>query len=343
MKRYTRVLLLALLSTMLVFYAIVADIRTARAAQASGEPATEEEAGITEDEYNEWEAADKEKDPLKSGAMLIAFIKKYPNTKLTQQVDYSYKKLLSQCYEGQKFQELETLAEQWNTLKPGNKDTLQIIALAARKLGHYEKSAQCLEEVYKMAPLRDTALDIAKLYKDDLKNESKYVQWAEIIMKLPESDTDFGLRYELMQLYVNKKDMSKAVEYGQATLKAVDLVKDPGEDTKKTMRLLRHQVNHVIGVTDYEQKKYPEAIKALQQAIKAEKYAEGYYWIGMCLWAQDQVDDAILTFAKAEKQGGDYAPKAKEKLEFLYKQIHNGMTIGIEKVYRKAQETPDNF
>lgn len=63
----------------------------------------------------------------------------------------------------------------------------------------------------------------------------------------------------------------------------------------------------------------------------------------MCQWAQDQIDEAILTFAKAEKQGGDIALKAKDKLEQLYKAIHNNTTIGIEKVYKKALETPDNF
>jgi tetratricopeptide (TPR) repeat protein len=313
------------------------------AAQATDTQASEEEAGYTEEEYAAWETADKETDPIKSGAMILEFIKKYPTSKLMIYAEGSYKRILSQCADAKKYQELETLAEKWNTYKPGNSQTLAYIAKAAEMLGHDEKCAQCYEELYKMDPKRDTAYEIAKLYKEKLKNESKYIQWAGIIMKFPESDMDFGLRFELMQFYVTNKDMVKAVEFGQATLKAADLVKDPSEDTRKTMRAMRHQVNHVVGVTYYEQKKYADAIKAFQQAIKAEKYAEGYYWIGMCQWAQDQIDEAILTFAKAEKQGGDIAPKAKEKLEQLYKAIHNNTTIGIEKVYRKALETPDNF
>jgi tetratricopeptide (TPR) repeat protein len=336
-------LLFTLFAMTIGFYTVAINNHAAMAAQATATPASEEEAGYTEEEYAAWETADKETDPLKSGAMLLDFIKKYPNSKLMVYANNSYTSLLSKCLVDKKYQELETLAEQWNVLKPGIPETIARIAKAAEMLGHNEKHVQRLEELYKMTPNRDVAYEIAKLYKEKLKNESKYIEWAGIIMKFPESDMDFGLRYELMQFYVNNKDMAKAVEFGQATLKAVDLVKDPSEDTRKTMRAIRHQVNHVIGVTYYEQKKYADAIKAFQQAIKAEKYAEGYYWIGMCQWAQDQVDEAILTFAKAEKQGGDIAPKAKEKLEQLYKAIHNNTTIGIEKVYRKAQETPDNF
>ena len=45
-------------------------------------------------------------------------------------------------------------------------------------------------------------------------------------------------------------------------------------------------------------------------------------------------------FARAEKQGGDLAGQAKEKVEQLYKALHNNTLIGIEKVYRKANEEP---
>jgi len=318
--------------------------KASKAAQATvAQDSEEEETGYSEEEYAAWETADKEPDPLKSGAMLIEFIKKNPNSKLMVYVEGSYNRILSQCSEAKKYQELETLAEQWNTIKPGVAQTLAYIVTASEKLGHDEKSAQRLEELYKMFPEEgDYPYRIAQLYKK-LKNDSKYLQWVDIILKLPKYESDFGLRYELMQYYTENKNMGKTIEFAQATLKAADLVKDPSEDLKKTLRAVRHQVNHVIGVTYYDQKKYAEAIKAFQNAIKAEKYADGYYWIGMCQWAQDQADEAMISFAKAEKQGGDFAPKAKEKLEFLYKKIHNDTTIGINKIYKKAEETPDNF
>jgi hypothetical protein len=63
----------------------------------------------------------------------------------------------------------------------------------------------------------------------------------------------------------------------------------------------------------------------------------------MCQWEQKKVEEATITFAKAQLMGGDIAPKAKEKVEQLYKAMHNDTIIGIEKIYRKAKEQPDNF
>ncbi len=50
----------------------------------------------------------------------------------------------------------------------------------------------------------------------------------------------------------------------------------------------------------------------------------------------------MLWYAKAELQGGEIAPKAKENLEQLYKALHNNTLIGIEKVYRRAKEQPES-
>ena len=106
------------------------------------------------------------------------------------------------------------------------------------------------------------------------------------------------------------------------------------------MRKVRYACHLVIGTSLYEDGKFAEAIKSLQQALRFEKHGEPYYYIGMCQWKQDLIEDAILSFARAELQGGDIAPQAKEKVEQLYKALHNNTTIGIEKVYRKAKEEP---
>ena len=90
-----------------------------------------------------------------------------------------------------------------------------------------------------------------------------------------------------------------------------------------------------------EQDRSDEAIKSFQQALKVEKYSKGYYRIALCMHKQDRVEDAMLWYARAEKQGGDYAVKAKEQLEQIYRAIHNNTLIGIEKIYRKAKGQPD--
>ena len=90
-----------------------------------------------------------------------------------------------------------------------------------------------------------------------------------------------------------------------------------------------------------EGKKYAEAIHAFKQALKAEKYWEGYYSIAQCLRHLNNVDDALVYLAKADLQGSTAAVKAKEELEMIYKKIHGGNLTGINKIYRKAEKLPD--
>ena len=58
----------------------------------------------------------------------------------------------------------------------------------------------------------------------------------------------------------------------------------------------------------------------------------------MCQRNQDQIDDAMVSLAKATKFGGEIAPKAKDYLEKLYRAMHNNTLIGIDKIYKKADE-----
>jgi hypothetical protein len=54
---------------------------------------------------------------------------------------------------------------------------------------------------------------------------------------------------------------------------------------------------------------------------------------------REEIEEAILYYAKAELTGGEYAPKAKARLEKLYKALHNDTLIGIDKIYKRAKES----
>jgi len=302
------------------------------AAQQEGE-----ETEYSEEEYNAYESATKEADPEKRGAMLLDFIQKYPKSKLMTYIDAAYKSLLYECSSGKKYQQLEPLAEQWLKLHPNDIQTIAYIADAAEKLGHDKKCVDCLEAIYKLEPSPTMAYNILRIYKK-IKNNAKVLEWADKLFKLPEFEGDFMLRFDFVQQYVEAKNYAKAAEYAQLTLKAADLAKEPDAETREQLRKVRRACHHLIGMNYYEAGKFTQAIKSLQQALRSERYGEGYYYIGMSLWKLDQVEEAMLYFARAELQGGEVAKEAKEKLEQLYKALHNNTTIGIEKVYRKAKE-----
>ena len=307
---------------------------------SQGKAADEEkETEYGEEEYNAYDAASKEPDFSKRGTMLLGFIEKYPKSSLMSYIKPAYENLLHDCSQAKQYDRLEPLAEKWLKLNPGNVRTIAYIAEAAEKLGHDQKCVECLEEIYRMEPTGSMAYNILQTYRK-IKNQAKVSEWADKIFKMPEYDADFGLRYGFVTQYMEAKNSAKAAEYAQLTLKATDLVKEPSKDVQEQIRKVRYACHLVIGTSLYDAGKYVEAIKSLQQALRFEKHGEPYYYVGMSQWKQDQTEDAMLSFARAERQGGDIAPQAKEKVEFLYKKMHNDTTVGIEKIYRRAMEEP---
>jgi|WetSurSiteA1Bulk_404760.scaffolds.fasta_scaffold27848_1 hypothetical protein len=341
MKHSAELFLFALLALAAAFIPnAVADLNAAETPQdkpaAQGE-AQEPEPEYSEEEYNAYDAASKEADPAKRGAMLLEFMEKYPKSKLMSYIEAAYKGLLFECSNGKKYEQLEPLAEKWLKLHPDEIQTLAYIAEAAEKLGHDQKCVECLEAIYKLEPTPIMARNIFQTYQK-MKNQAKVQEWAEKLFKMPEFESDFKLRYDFVLKYTDAKNYAKAAEYAKLTLQAADFVKEPDAETKEQLRKVRRACYHLMGMNSYEADKFGDAIKSLQQALKAEKYGEGYYYIGMSLWKQEKVEEAMLYFARAEQQGGEIAGQAKDKLEQLYKALHNNTTIGIDKVYRKAKE-----
>jgi len=354
MNRYSKMLLSWLLmsATSLFICGVTAVQAFAAFQDGAGEEVemTEEEYAAYEAEYAAWDAADKETDILKSGSMLLEFIQKNPTSKLLPYAEGSYQRLLAKCVEGKKYQELETLAERWNAYKPGDENIVRMIAVAARELKHTEKYLGALEEMYKKTSQLDFAREIAGIYKE-IKNDAKYVEWTETIIKAPEEASNFLLRYDLYRHFSDKKNSAKTMEYAQSVLKTIEQVKSPSAEEKKIMADVRHELNHFIGATYYTDKKYDEAIAYLLKALKDKKYANGYYLIGHCLAEQKKILNARLAYAKAQLFGESaqanaedrsIAPRAKERMEQVHKALQNGTLVGIDRQYKRAQETPDD-
>jgi hypothetical protein len=337
MRHFSKMFFFALLAlATAVLY--VGTANPAYAGSNQVESVEEEETPYSEEEYNAYIAADQEPDFEKRGAMLLAFIEEYPESALMTYIEASYKQMLFECSESEKFQELETLAEQWKKLHPDDLQMTAYIITAANKLGHDEKYVEGLLELYEAQPTADTALYIARSYKK-LNNTEKYIEWAEKALAYPEYASDFLLRYDLVQHYVGEQDYDKAAAWARKTLEAADQVKQPSAETATQLSAVRNACYHLIGISQYEAEKFADAEQSFRNALEAKGYGEGYYYIGLCQSQQDLIDDAMISLAIAERHfGGEVAPKAKEYLEKLYKALHNNTLIGIDKVYRKAKE-----
>lgn len=359
MNRYSKMLLSALLalSASLFICGITGGLTFAALQDDEDEnPMTEEEYEAYlveykayEAEYAAWEAADKEPDMVKSGAMLLEFIKDKPGSKLTPYAESSYLKLIAKAYTEKKFQELETLAEQWNVFKPGSDDIVRMIAVAANELKHTEKYLKALDDIYKREPSLDLAREFRRVYEEI--NDAKYIEWTHIVLKEePDSVERFRLNYDLFQYYSKKNDTAKILEYARATLNAIDQIKNPDAETAKALPDIRHGLNHGLGILYYNDGKFDEAIACFMKAIQEKKYANGYFLIATCLWKQQKTMNAMFAFAKAQLLGESAAAseedksivqKAKDHMEQLYKAIQGGSLSGIDKRYKRAQDMAD--
>lgn len=336
MNLYSSKIFLAVLTVAFLLFAAASGVQ-AGAAAAQQEPEPE----YTEEEYDAYEKAVQEPDLDKKAAELNAFLAKYPKSKLMTYIVTAYQTLLYDYFKAGKYDKLEPAAEQWLRSNPGDLQTMAYIAEAALKLGHDQKYVEYAEKIFAQKESSGQAYLIAQTYKK-LGNDAKYSEWAQKLFAYPEFAGDYGLRYGFVQKFVDQKDYPKAAEYAQMTLKSVDASKKPDAtpqaDWDKEIQSVKRACQFIIGMNQYQQDKFDEAIASFQTALRAEKFAEGFFYIGLSEWKLNKIDEAMLAFARAEKMGGPLASQAKEHLESLYKSIHNNMTIGIEKVYKKAAE-----
>ena len=101
---------------------------------------------------------------------------------------------------------------------------------------------------------------------------------------------------------------------------------------------MRRACHHIIAGNLLAMENFTEAIPEFEKAVEAEKYWEGYYGIGQCLDRMKEIEQALPYYAAAEIMGGENAHKAKDRLELLYRSLHNDTLIGIDKVYNKAKQ-----
>lgn len=290
-----------------------------------------------EEENSAYYAATQEPDPEKRGALLIEFLQKHPDSKLNVYIRQEYAKALDQASQSKKYESLESLSEKWLKLYPDNPETYAYLAEATLKLQKHERYAQSLEAIYAGKPSPDLAKEIFASYQKT-ENRNKQKEWAEKLFSMPEFAADYMLRFNYVTQFLADKNYPKAAEYAQLTLKALDQADKTAAHTEPQRQKIRRASHQVIATDLMEKGNFSEAIAAFKNAIAAEAYDEGYYKIGQCLENLKQIDDAMIYYAKAALMGGEYAERAKTRLELLYKALHNDTLIGIDKVYTKAKE-----
>ena len=291
-----------------------------------------------EDQYTAYDAAKHEPDPRKRAGMLIDFIRSYPKSALVQNIHYDYLEMMKEASGEKKFDLLEFLAEHWLKIHPQDRNAYGFLAEAANNLGKYEKCAQTYEEIYKVEPSPALASEIFTCYQKT-ENSAKQIEWSETLSKMPEFKNDYMRHFDLAMRYWKTNNLAKAVENAKLTIQAVDPDKQSDAKVRDHVRKVHRVCHHIIASDLVGKKDFVDAITSYKEALVDEKYGEGYYGIGLCLDNQKAIEEANLYYAMAELMGGESAPKAKARLEALYRALHNNTLVGLDKVYQKAKES----
>jgi tetratricopeptide (TPR) repeat protein len=290
-----------------------------------------------EDEYSAYYAALQEPDFQKRAASLIDFLQNFPNSAPARNIKNDYLQMLRASAQEKKYELLESLAEKWLKLWPDDRQVSAFVVEASISLKNYRKAGESLESLYKMQPSIALAREIIAAY-ENAGDMEKQVEWGEKLFKLPELAEDYLLRYNFVMQFYKRDELQKAAEYSRLTLKSAALAKPKDAAEQQLLQTVCRECYRIIASNLLEQGKFADAISMYQEAIKELKYAEGYYRIGQILDKQKEIDQAMHYYAMAELMGGADAPEAKERLELLYKALHNHTLIGIEKVYKRAKE-----
>jgi len=209
MKRHPKMLLFALMILAAAFFptAVVGSDNPALPQQNTDTEEPETDYG--EEEYNAYDAASKEANFEKRGTMLLEFMQKYPKSSLvTAYAKPAYENLLRECSQAKQYAMLEPLAEKWLKVYPDNIQTLAYIMEASHNLGNDQKYVETLQAIYTIDPKGSYAVDILRTYRE-LKNQAKIDEWTNKILKIPEYDTDFGLRFDFVQKYMAEDNYPK--------------------------------------------------------------------------------------------------------------------------------------
>jgi tetratricopeptide (TPR) repeat protein len=201
---------------------------------------------------------------------------------------------------------------------------------------NYPKAAEVLEKLYAKNPDKNLLFELAKIYK--LFNKDKYLEYGQKILAEVPIEQSFGTALELVQEYIQKQDMKTATELLTKVMNVYGDKTPPGVK-EPDWNATRAWAYNIFAREPYNTKDYPKAAELYEKALKFNpKFEDAYYFLARCKWQTKDIDSAISNFAKYIALGGkNYAAKAQQDIETLYKAKNNNTLDGLDQVMAKAK------
>ena len=292
--------------------------------------------GYSKEEYDEFQKAFNLPDLKARGQALSQFIKTHPGSKLNEHAMAAYSALLNQLYQKKDMPTLAASVEGFLELKPDDPAALGLATEAFYSEKDYAKAVKYGEPFYKSKPSREVAQLLAFSF-DQLKNEGKFVNYAEKCIADMSPKEGFFYSAKLSYYYGNRKDIGRAATYCQKMMAAYGEADVPPGYSAGQWAQERGRSYSIIGRNAYDRKQYVGAVGAYTTSLKYfPQNDEAYYYLGMSYWAAHDTTSAMKSLAKSALLSKPYSKNARAQLEALYKGLNNGSLEGLDRVTKAA-------
>jgi lipopolysaccharide biosynthesis regulator YciM len=313
-------------------------------------------------DFARYEEIKKETNPQKRAELLLGFIKERPISRMLLYVATDYQECVKPYMDKKDWAKVISMEESLQSLIPTEKTVqaaqipvgvedflkgqLQPTNISIQKalLGAYletknlPKAAEAAEKIYAFSPDKAMLPVMANIYLQ-MQNYDKYLAYAQKVLAETPIDQPQGYQTALTmaQVYMQKQQTNKAVELLGKVMNVYADKAPPGVQ-EASWNATRAFYYGVLAAESYSKKEYDKAEELYGKTARFDpKRDDAYYFIGMCKWQNKDQTGAIQSFAKAVVLNKQYAPKAKQYLEDLYKAEHNNSLDGLDEVLAKAK------
>ncbi len=267
---------------------------------------------------------------------LETFMKKlHPKSKILQYYESFFSRTVGDYEKAGKTQEANALSDKMLKLFPDSLSLLSQALRAAVQKQDYARAIEIGEQLQATKPDQQTTVLLAQSYIAT-NNGPKAEEYSQKVLDAIGPKDGFYFAYWLATYYTGQGNVSKAVPYYDMLLKAYPQGTPSGWQAAQ-WNTLKGNAYNTLARAAYDKENFAEAIQNYTESLSyAPKNDLTYLSMGLSYWKMQQLEPAMDAFAKAVVLGKDYAVKAREYLEQIYKPLNGDSLDGLDGVLAQA-------
>ncbi len=269
---------------------------------------------------------------------LESFMKKlHPKSKILQYYESFFSRTVADYEKAGKTQEANALSSKMLKLFPNSIALLSQTLRAAIQKQDYAKAIEIGERLQAIKPDKQTTVLLAQSYIAT-NNGPKAAEYSQKALDAMGSKDGFYFAYWLAVYHSGQRNVGKAVQYYDMLLKAYPQGGTPAGWQAAQWNSVKGTAYTTLARAAYDKQNFAAAIQNYTESLRYSPKSDlTYLSMGLSYWKLQQLEPAMDAFAKAVVLEKDYAAKAQEYLEQIYKPLNSDSLDGLDGVLAKAR------